>query len=89
MRMLDFQCPACGHEFEEILGSGEADPTCPLCGEGPVGRLWRKTAAVLTTIVPDYPGARARKAGYQHTTFADQPATKIQSGYGGCGHPPD
>lgn len=84
MPMYDFQCPK-GHQFEEISAVNEV-VCCPECGET-AEKVWRKSAPVLTAIVPDYPGSKRFKAGYQHTHHADQSATRVQSGYGGMCNP--
>jgi len=85
MPLYDFQCVK-GHEFEEI-SAVNAPMTCPKCGEKAV-RIWRKVAKCLVEFIPDYPGSKRFKAGYTHTSHADHPATKVQSGYGGMCNPP-
>lgn len=85
MPMYDFQCSN-GHVFEDICGVNDL-PECPKCGANSE-KVWNKMAPVLTTIVPDYPGSKRFKAGYTHTSKADQPATRVQSGYGGMCNPP-
>jgi putative FmdB family regulatory protein len=32
MPMYDFECTACGNEFEDIVASDAAPPPCPECG---------------------------------------------------------
>ncbi len=32
MPMHDYRCTKCGHEFEDLIALGEADPVCPTCG---------------------------------------------------------
>lgn len=85
MPMYDFQCVN-GHSFEEICAADAVTP-CPECG-GVSERVWNKAPPVLTVIIPDYPGCKRQKAGYMHTTKADQNATRVQSGYGGMCNPP-
>lgn len=84
MPMYDFQC-ANGHQFEDICGVNDL-PACPECG-GSTEKVWNHVAPVLTAIIPDYPGSKRLKAGYQHTNHADHSATKVQSGYGGMCNP--
>jgi putative FmdB family regulatory protein len=84
MPMYDFQCSNCSSVFEDILPVGTEQNECPQCG-GSAFRIFKKTAAILTTIIPSYPGSLKQKAGYVHT-HGDRPATKVQSGYGGCQH---
>jgi putative FmdB family regulatory protein len=86
MPMYDFQCSN-GHQFEDICGVNEL-PVCPECGAN-TEKVWNKSPPVLVAIIPDYPGSKRFKAGYTHTHFADQNATKVQSGYGGCVNPPN
>jgi putative FmdB family regulatory protein len=84
MPMYDFQCSGCSQVFEDISPSGTEQNVCPQCSQ-PAFRIFKKTASVLTTIIPSYPGSLKQKAGYVHT-HGDRPATKVQSGYGGCQH---
>lgn len=82
MILVDLECDACGQQMEELLSKGEKI-RCPECSSV-MKKVWNKGApSILHTIVPYYPGAKKQKAGYTHT-HGDRPATKIQSGYGGC-----
>lgn len=90
MRMLfDFSCPTCGETFEALCDREQTEMPCRResapC-EGSATRLIPATTS-FTTITPNYPGAKRRKAGYQHT-HADRPRTpgKIQVGYGQTNH---
>ena len=85
MPLYDFECK-CGHVQEEIVSAGDSPPDCEQCGKS-MERVFLKSPALLTTIVPTYPGCKKNKAGYTHTSHADQDATKLQSGYGGCQGP--
>lgn len=87
MIMLDFCCKGCDTEFEELVKAGTKTCKCPNCKRS-ADRIYTKTAHVCTVIVPNYPGCKRQKAGYAHTIHADQDATKVQSGYGGCQRPP-
>jgi putative FmdB family regulatory protein len=86
MVIYDFRCGACRELFEDLVPMGAEDALCPSCG-GTGTREYAKSAHICTVIVPDYPGSKAQKAGYAHTTHAPQNATKVQSGYGGCQSP--
>jgi hypothetical protein len=86
MILVDLRCGECGFTSEELVDDPADMPVCPKC-QIPLEHAWSSAPKLLAQIVPDYPGAKARKAGYQHTTYAAQPATKIQSGYGGCQGP--
>lgn len=85
MILRDFQCTMCKHVQEELLNDGDEFPKCVKCG-GKTARIFTACAKTLVTIIPAYPGCKRVKAGYIHT-HGDQPATKVQSGYGGCGNP--
>lgn len=100
MILRDFACTQCVHRFEEFEASDaemelvEAEDAqrcvvcCPKCGADAEYAFKGRSATILEKIIPVYPGCKKKKAGYTHTDHADQPATKIQSGYGGCQGPP-
>lgn len=81
MPMYDFKCtnPRCGHVDEEVVPSGTEEYTCTECG-AKSKRFFADCAKTLTTIIPDYPGCKKKRAGYVHT-HGDKPATRVQ----GCG----
>jgi putative FmdB family regulatory protein len=85
MPLYDFKCNECSHEEEILCKSGRKTGTCSQCG-GKTVKVWSKAPATLTEIVPSYPGSLKQKAGYVHT-HGDRPATKVQSGAGGCVNP--
>ena len=85
MPMHDFECD-CGHTTEEIVPAGTKKIQCEECGKK-MTKVFLKSATTCTTIVPTYPKCKRQKAGYTHTSHADQKATRIQSGYGGCQGP--
>ena len=39
MPLYDFQCRACGHEFEALVRAGEESPACPSCTGRDIERL--------------------------------------------------
>ena len=80
MPLYDFKCDGCGESTEEIVDSDVKKLDCN-CG-GTKQRL-ACAAKTLTTIIPSYPGSLKQKAGYVHS-HGDKPATKVQSGPGGC-----
>jgi putative FmdB family regulatory protein len=76
MVLKDYKCKSCETVFEALeMYSGEPI-TCPECS-GECGRIYIKAPSDFKVIVPDYPGAKKRKAGYQHT-HVDRPKTKTQ-----------
>ena len=84
MLMYDFECTKCHHQFEELTVIKETKSVCPEC-KGDAQRIV-SIPHQLHTIIPAYPGCKKQKAGYVHT-HGNRPATKIQSGYGGCSSP--
>ncbi len=80
MKLYDFECLACRHQFEALV-RGDLLPPCPSCENGGTQRLM-SAPKLFTTIVPDYPGSKKKKAGYTHS-HGDRPKTpgKIQVGY--------
>jgi hypothetical protein len=79
MILKDYSCPACAWSGELLLEKDEK-ALCPICHE-PL--LWEVTTGkMFKVIVPDYPGAHKRKAGYVHQ-YVNKSATKVQVGYGG------
>ena len=87
MPLYDFECPACGHHFEDIAKLDDKDTvTCPLCTEGWVAKGNHRIGATktFTTIIATTPHSKKYKAGYVHS-HGDRPKTegKIQVGYTG------
>jgi len=81
---FDYECEKCRTIEEHLVqqNSGVITETiyCPTCASELI-RL-HPAPAVFNTIIPTYPGSRARKAGYQHL-YGNRPATKTQVGVGG------
>lgn len=81
--LFDFRCQTCDQVFESSFKHGNPNPDCS-CG----GATTRLMAApkVFSTIIPDYPGSKKKKAGYVHS-HADRPKTegRIQVGWTGKG----
>lgn len=83
MPMYDFECPACGHRFEDIAKL-EDRVRCPSCAESisvSDNHLMPATKT-FTTIVATTRTSKKYKAGYVHS-HGDKPATKIQVGASG------
>lgn len=85
MPMHDFECTKCTYTEEEIVPPGAETINCASCG-GVSKKVFLQSAILLTTIIPDYPGCKKKRAGYVHT-HGDKSATKVQSGPGGCLNP--
>lgn len=85
MPLYDFKCPDCNWVTEDIVSSETETVPCEKCRHT-AQKIYVGCAKQLTTIIPSYPGCLRQKAGYVHT-HGDRPATKIQSGYGGCTKP--
>lgn len=73
-KSYDFECPKCPHKFDDLIKPGEPNPPCPTC-KGPT-EIVVSAHRLFTTIVPDYPGAKKLKAGYQHK-YVNRPREKI------------
>jgi putative FmdB family regulatory protein len=39
MPLYEYQCRACGHEFETLVRPGDAAPACSSCGSGDLEKL--------------------------------------------------
>lgn len=78
LKIFDFRC-TCGNACEALVGPDE-EVSCDRCGETMQQAV--SASNIFGTIVPTYPGAQARKAGYvpKHRQRA---AEKIQMGAGG------
>jgi len=80
--VFDFTCRKCGAEHPNVLIDTDKDPT-PQCSKCHIDlSVNMPLTKQFSTIVPTYPGAKAKKAGYQHL-HVNRPATKTQVGYGG------
>lgn len=83
--MFDYRCRNCKTETEEFVSNTDVEVRCPGC-DNTMEKFWKSGPPTLTSIIPSYPGCKAHKAGYVHS-HGDRPATKVQSGFGGCGNP--
>ena len=79
MILDDYECPGCGRKEPDLLVSRDETPSCSECETVLTKTMTQRH--IFTTIIPDYPGAKRRKAGYVHQ-YVNRPATKIQTGYG-------
>lgn len=88
MPVYDYECPD-GHIFEIrcSLEKRQEFVDCPEC-QKKAKQIILAVPALLTTIIPSYPGCKKAKAGYQHS-HGDIGSTKIQSGPGGMARPTD
>jgi putative FmdB family regulatory protein len=79
LKLYDFHCDACKHVFEALVRN-ETEQPCEACGS--TAQRLMPGGHSFTTIIPDYPGSKKLKAGYQHS-HADRPKTpgKIQVGW--------
>jgi putative FmdB family regulatory protein len=46
--LYDYQCRACGHEFEALVRVQDAPPTCPSCGAQDLEKLLSAPGGVTT-----------------------------------------
>jgi putative FmdB family regulatory protein len=76
MPMYDFQCESCDTIIEDLVAYGTPTIPCTKC-DGLCSRIFLNSPRLFTTIIPEYPGSKKRKAGYVHS-HQDKPATKIQ-----------
>jgi len=96
MILKDFECRDCGYLFEEFTPAdnekklaegqdwGYKETKCPSCESYAVRPVFNGSSALpCENIIPIYPGCKKHKAGYTHTSHADQKATRYQVGYGG------
>lgn len=78
LKLYDFECTKCKHVFEALVEGVDGQPDrCPECN---FTALFHKCAgfpAIMSTIIPSYPGSKKLKAGYQHTHA--RPAEKGKS----------
>jgi DNA-directed RNA polymerase subunit RPC12/RpoP len=83
MPMYDFECPACGHRFEDIAKLDE-NVTCPSCTESWLcsDHHLMPATKTFTTIVATSRTSKRYKAGYSHK-YVNRPAEKIQVGASG------
>lgn len=81
MILYDFECNACGHQFEALVRGGR-QPNCESCDSPDIARFMPATTT-FTTIQATSRTSKAFKAGY--VGDAKRPATpgKIQVGWGG------
>lgn len=74
LKMYDFLCECCGHQFEH-LAREESEIECPECHESPASR--RVSGGHLFTVIKATTNTSKRyKAGYVHK-YGNRPAEKI------------
>lgn len=85
--LYDFECSE-GHIYEvrcSYEDRVQKEHPCPFCGH--LGKyIIQQVPALLTTIIPTYPGSKAVSAGFQHS-HGPKPGTKLMSGPGGMTRP--
>jgi putative FmdB family regulatory protein len=78
LKTYDFECLDCGQTFEDIVEGEKGLPEqCPHCSSTSGFKKVIGTFSYPTTIVVDYPGSKAHKAGYVH--LFNRPAEKKDS----------
>lgn len=76
LKTFEFECAACGYEFEDIVEGVDGKPDfCAECGAMDGFKKLISVANIPTKIVVDYPGSKRFKAGYVHT-HGDRPAER-------------
>jgi putative FmdB family regulatory protein len=76
-KVYDYECQDCSFLDEHFINTSSEEPIlCEKCGSSNMRRCL-SSPAVLTKIVPSYPGSKRVKAGYQHTH--NRPAEKAAS----------
>jgi putative FmdB family regulatory protein len=76
LKMFDFNCPACNHNFDALAREGDATE-CPSCHESPATKRM-SGGHTFTVIKATTLTSKKYKAGYQHSHI-DRPKEKISS----------
>lgn len=72
-KLQGYACRTCGEAFDYTHMNAEDLASC-ICGSTELDlQLGGKS---FSTIIPTYPGAKRRKAGYQHL-YVNRPAEKV------------
>lgn len=74
-KIQQYTCRTCTHDYEFLHHPSDEPAVCPKCGSTDA-ELKLGGAPLLTVIVPVYPGAKKKKAGYVHT-HGDRPREKV------------
>lgn len=73
MPIKEFECEACHHKYEDILGLNEPNPTtCPKCGKGP-----------LKSILGTFRIGGVQKKSASGDDFGDEGGMPGGGGFGG------
>ncbi|MGL1861219.1 MAG: zinc ribbon domain-containing protein [Pseudodesulfovibrio sp.] len=73
MPIFEYQCNACGDEFEELVFDRDECPPCPKCGSEETGKL-------MSAVRSRTGGGAPESAGEAEST----PAAAASSGCAGC-----
>jgi len=73
-KLNDYECTRCNTVYEYLLHGEDKTPICPKCASTE-HRLEFVGGHQFKTIIPTYPGAKKRKAGYVHN-YTNKPAEK-------------
>jgi putative FmdB family regulatory protein len=77
LKVFDYLCEACGHQFEALRQDGDA-VECPSCGESPATK--RLSGGHLFTVIKATTlTSKKYKAGYQHSHNSNRPKEKIST----------
>jgi putative FmdB family regulatory protein len=85
LKIYDFECVECKHVFEALVEGVAGLPSdCPGCGSiAPCFIKCVSSPAIMSTIIPSYPGSKRLKAGYQHTHARAAEKGKSQVSFAG------
>ncbi|QJB55463.1 zinc ribbon domain-containing protein [Pseudodesulfovibrio sp. zrk46] len=72
MPIFEYNCKACGEEFEELVFDRDECPPCPKCGSEDTGKLMSAVRSRIGGGAPDMGGEAAA------------PAPAASSGCAGC-----
>ncbi len=87
MPIYEYGCGECGHIFEEMILSGDTEPTeCPACGNEEIGRLVSNTAFQLKGsgwYVTDYKDGGSKSSSSKSSESSGTESTDTSESSGG------